>query len=208
MRMQRLLAALGVVAMVAAAEAQAQVVFEVTPFTGGTFFLADPPNRFALGKRVGAPTVVQGGEFDDAWTVGLNTGIRINEMWAIEGMFSWLPTKLSATSGLTNAADVNAYMYGITGLFYLPIESRVKPFVGLGFGAETFDYDIPDVETDTELMGNVLAGLFVELNDRLGLRLEARDCFARFDPDVSGVDHKWENDLMTTVGLSVRFPRN
>lgn len=208
MKIKRSLAALGVLVVVATAEAQAQMVFEVTPFTGGTFFLSDPPNRFALGRRAGAPLVLQESSFDHAWTLGVHTGVRFDERWALEGMFSWIPTSISASSGLPAAADVNGFMYGLTGLFYLPVEGRVVPFLGLGVGAETFDYDIEGVENETEWMGNVAAGLHIELGEKLGLRLEARDCFARFHSGVSGIANGWENDLMTTVGLSFKFPRS
>lgn len=203
----RLLALLGALGMTAVADAQAQVQFEVTPVAGGTFFLADPPDRFALDRTSGPATIIQNGAFDDAWTLGINAGVRLNERWGIEGMFTWLPTKLGATSGLASKADVNGYMYGITGLYYIPLHARFMPFVGLGVGGETFDYDNATIETETELQGNGVIGLYVPLYEMVGLRLEVRDCIARFDSGVSNVDNAWENDLMTTVGISFRFPR-
>jgi opacity protein-like surface antigen len=202
-----MLAIVGAVAAVAAADVQAQVQFEVTPVGGGTFFLADPPERFALGRTQGQPaTIIQNGAFADAWTLGLNAGVRLNERWGFEGMFTWLPTELSATSGLAQTEKVNGYMYGITALYYLPVEARVTPFLGLGFGAETFDYETSSFETETELMGNAVLGLYVQLREGLGVRLEARDCIAHFNSGIDGVKHGWENDLMTTVGLSFRVP--
>ena len=203
----RALAIVGAVAALAAADAQAQVEFEVTPVAGGTFFLADPPDAFALHSTQGQPvTVVQNGTFADAWTVGLNAGIRVNERFGVEAMFTWLPTELTGTGGLAQGESLNAYMYGITGLFYLPVGGRVTPFVGLGFGAETFDYDAVNLETHTDLMGNAVLGLYVGLREGLGVRIEARDCIARFDSGLDGVDDSWENDLMTMVGLSIRLP--
>lgn len=207
MKMTRMLAILGAVAAVAAADAQAQWEFEVVPFGGGTFFLADPPSQFALERASGSDLILGDASFDPAWTLGVNAGVRLNEMWGIEAMFSWLPTRVSAASGLTGDRDVNAYMYGLTGLFYIPVRGPVTPFVGLGVGAESFDYRIAGVETHHDLMGNVVGGLYIDLADRVGLRLEARDCVARFESNVSGVDSAWENDLMTSVGLSFRFPR-
>jgi len=208
MKRIRVLALLGAVAMTAVGEAQAQVQFEVTPVAGGTFFLADPPNQFRLGRTAGPATIVQNGEFEDAWTLGINAGVRLNERWGIEGMFSWLPTKLAATSGLANEADVNGYMYGVTGLYYIPLHERFMPFVGLGVGGETFDYDNATIETESELMGNAVVGLYVPLYESMGLRLEVRDCIARFKSGVAGVGNSWENDLMTTAGISFRFPRS
>ena len=204
MSITRMLALAGAVALLASAEAQAQVQFEVTPVGGGTFFLADPPERFLLGRTHGQPSsIVQNASFDDAWTAGLNAGVRLNERWGIEGMFTWSASQLS---GIGVAEDVNAYMYGLTGLYYLPLSARVTPFVGLGFGAETFDYDLSTIETHTDLMGNAVLGLYIHLREGVGVRIEARDCIARFDSGVSGVGNSWENDLMTLVGLSFRLP--
>ena len=187
--------------------AEAQVEFEIAPFVGGTVFLGDPPSQFALGHRHGAPdVVVRGGSFADAFTLGVNTGLRFNERWALEGLFSWIPTELSATSGLQGTEEVNGYMYGLTGLYYLPVDWPVTPFLGLGIGGETFDYAADDLDTHHDLMGNVVGGLFVPVTEGIGMRLEARDCFARFDSGVASVKDAWENDLMLTVGMSFRTP--
>lgn len=206
MKSLRVLALGGALLALTATDMQAQIQYEITPFGGGTFFLADPPNQFALRRGTGTPTVVSNASFDHAWTVGANAGVRFNDRWAVEALFSWIPTQIQAGGGLTAAEDVNAYMYGLTGLYYLPIGQVVKPFLGLGVGAETFDYSIAGVKTETELMGNVVGGLYFALTDRVGVRVEARDCIARFKSGLSGVNNGWENDLMTTVGLSFRFP--
>ena len=184
----------------------AQVELEVTPFVGGTVFLADPPNQFRLGRTQGSPLTVQGGSFDDAWTLGVNAGVRFAENWSVEGLFSWIPTSLSARSGLVGKEDVNGYMYGVTLLYYVPVDWPVTPFLGLGAGGETFDYESVGLETESEFMGNVVGGLFLPLNDTFGLRFEARDCFARFDSGINTVDDAWENDLMLSVGFSFRTP--
>lgn len=206
MKKIRFVAMASVLAAFAASEVQAQIELEITPFAGGTVFLADPPSQFALGRTTGNPLIVEDGAFDNAWTLGMNAGIRVNETWALEGMFSWIPTKLSATNGLVSAEDVNGYMYGITALYYIPLRAPVSFFVGAGAGGETFDYATAGLKSETEFMGNVVGGLFVSLTDAIGMRLEARDCFARFNSGVTSVKDTWENDLMMTVGLSFRAP--
>jgi hypothetical protein len=55
-------------------------------------------------------------------------------------------------------------------------------------------------------MGNAVLGLYVQIREGLGLRIEARDCIARFESGVNAVNDTWENDLMTLVGLSFRLP--
>jgi hypothetical protein len=74
----------------------------------------------------------------------------------------------------------------------------------VGVGGETFVYERPDLETHNEMMGNVVGGLFVPVAKAVGLRLEARDCFARFNSGLASVKNSWENDLMLTMGLSFR----
>jgi len=207
MKILRVFAVAGVLSLLTVPDALAQTQLDITPFAGGTFFLADPPDPFALGSSSGSDMVVQGAEFSTSLTLGVNAGLKLGERWAVEGLFSWLPTNLSAAHGLWGAeVDVNAFMYGLTGLYYLPLTERYQPFFGLGVGAETFNYQIAGIEDHTDWMGNVVGGLYVQISDRFGVRFEARDCFARFGSGVSGVDDAWENDLMTTVGFSFRTP--
>ncbi len=203
MKIRYLLAITGVAFVALASELQAQLHFEVAPFAGGTVFLADPPSSFHLHRQGGEPITVVDGSFDNALTLGVNAGFRVNDRWAIEALFSWIPTKLVSP---TRTEDVDAYMYGITGLFYIPVSGRFHPFVGAGIGAETMNYAASRVETHTELMGNVVGGLYVAVTEMTGLRFEARDCFARFDSGMPSVDDAWENDLMLTLGLSFRTP--
>ncbi len=82
----------------------------------------------------------------------------------------------------------------------------MQPFLGLGVGGERFDYQIAGVDAHNEWMTNAAVGLYLRATDRFGVRLEARDCIARFDSGVSRAEDTWENDLMMTVGLSFRVP--
>jgi len=204
MRIVRVAAITAVLAVFAAPPALAQVELEITPFAGGTLFLADPPAQFALGRTMGTPLVVHGGSFENAWTLGMNVGFRVEDRWAVEGLFSWIPTKLSATSGLAGPEDVHGYMYGVTALRYFPLSPKVHPFMGVGVGGETFVYETLGLESETEFMGNVVGGLYFPVSDGIGLRLEARDCFARFNSGLASVNDAWENDLMLTMGMSFR----
>ena len=207
MKIMRVFALVGVVGALLTPGLEAQLELDVTPFTGGTLFLADPPEQFRLGHG-GDALLLEDGRFTNSFTLGVDIGVVWNETWAVEGMASWIPTNLKARRGLRSVADVNAYMYGVTALYYLGLDGPVVPFFGLGVGGETFDYALAGVDTHHEWMGNAVAGLRVAVNESFGLRLEARDCFARFDSGVSGVDDAWENDLMLTVGLSFRTRLN
>lgn len=203
MRITRLVGLAVVLAVMMGSEARAQVVFEFTPFAGATLFLADPPSQFALHQGAMPDLIVDNGAFSSSYTVGVNAGFRFGERWAIEGMGSWTPTELKSEGHVDKAS---AYMYGITGLFYIPLEGKVTPFVGLGVGAETFKYNHQEIESHTDMMGNVVGGLYLAFSETAGLRFEARDCFMPFESGIASVDDSWENDLMLTVGLSFRRP--
>lgn len=207
MRTTRGVGLLAILALALAPSVQAQVELHVTPVVGGTFFLADPPSQFALHRTGGmSELILEDATFDDAWHIGINAGLKFDERWAVEAMFNWLPTELSATSGLASAEKLDAFMYGVNGFFFLPVDFSLKPYLSLGVGAETFAYRADELERHTDWMGNVAAGLFYAFHETAGVRFEARDCVVRFDSGIASVDDAWENDLMLSVGLSFIQP--
>jgi hypothetical protein len=178
--------------------------------TTGTFFIGDPPSRFAIMRQEALPLIVQNGKFQDGIGVGLNAGVRIAEHFGIEGMFFWIPTELKAEGGLESyggKVDVNSLMWGGTVIYYFPWLGTVEPFAGLGVGAETVNYE-PQLgwERHNDLMGNVVVGGNAWLTDRVAIRLEARDCLTRFDSHIRGIGRSTENDLMLSAGLTFRAP--
>ncbi len=186
-------------------DAQTQLQFEVTPFAGGTFYLTNPPSQFDIHRQGSDPLTIGDGEFKDQFTLGLDVGVRINERYGIEAFFSWLPTELSAESGINRPVDVDGYMYGLTFLYHFNPDVRFKPFVGFGLGGDTYDYAIEGWDSETEFMGNVVVGANVPLTDRLAWRLEARDCIMWHDAAISGSSAKAQNDLMLLTGLTFRI---
>lgn len=184
----------------------AQMDIEITPFVGGTFFLNSPPDQFTIPRKNGTPMMVTGGEFDDGPTLGFLLGLRLEERYAIEGMFSWVSTGLSG--GIVDPIDANSYMYSLNFVFHLPMDGRVQPFLGLGVGGETYDYQISTLENHTEWMGNVAAGLTIPLTSLAALRLEVRDCLTWFESHVSNVANVTQNDLMLSAGVTFDLTGN
>jgi hypothetical protein len=193
------------------APAQAQITFEgqVSPMMTGTFFVADPPSRFAIMRQGSAlPLVVEEGRFQDDFGVGVNAGVRIAERFGVEGMFFWVPTSLEAENGLEaygGEVKVNSLMWGATALYYLPRLGDLELFGGLGVGAETVNYE-PELawHRHNDVMGNVVVGANGYFTERLGIRFEVRDCVTRFESHITGIDDKMENDLMISAGLTFR----
>jgi len=186
--------------------AQTKVELEIAPFAGMTFYLNGLPARFALQRGEADPLIVEDGRYDDGVTLGVHGGVRLGDRIAVEGMFSWVPTRLHAKAGLPGEMDVNGFMYGGSLTYILPFSWDIEPFLGVGIGAETYDYEATGVEIDTELMGNVYAGFHYPLRSHLGLRFELRDCVTWFDSRIPGAENQAQNDLMATVGLAVRVP--
>jgi opacity protein-like surface antigen len=202
------LAALMLIAVQAPGAAQVKLEAHVSPMVTGTFYLGDPPAQFAIHRQDASPLAVQNGQFDDAFGAGVNAGLRIADRFGLEGMIWWLPTELKATAGLEHVnggVDVNALMYGVTLAYYLPVFGRIEPFVGIGVGGETVSY-APELtwERHTDLMGNAVLGANFWIADRMAVRFEGRDCITRFDSEIEGVGGATENDLMISVGLTLR----
>ena len=179
--------------------------FEVAPFVGGTFFLSDLPAQFAIPVSGNSDVVMENGKFANAFTLGMNAGIRIADRFGVEGFFGWLPTQLEAGANATQAFDADSYMYGMTLLYHFDTET-VRPFLGVGAGAETFRYDNANWDGHTDFMTNVVAGLNIPFTDVMAVRLEARDCITWFESHMANVDNKAQNDLMLSAGLSFRAP--
>jgi outer membrane protein W len=194
-------------------QAGAQVTFDaqVSPMVTGTFFLSDPPARFAIERQGATPLIVGNGEFGHAVGVGVNAGILIAQDFGFEGMFWWIPTELSANDGLfqyDGKVDVNSMMYGVTAVYYFPhIASKLEPFVGVGVGGETMSYD-PQLawQRHTDFMTHAVVGGHLWLNERLAVRIEGRDCLTRFNSHVEGEGSTNEHDLMISGGLTFRTP--
>jgi hypothetical protein len=203
----------GITAVVCAATqepAAAQLTFDaqLSPMITSPVFIGHAPSRFAILRQGADPLIIQDGKFKDGTGGGVNAGIRIGERLGLEGMVFWVPTQLEADGGLERyggEVDVNTLMWGATALFYFPWLGTVEPYVGLGVGAETTSYD-PQLawERHHDLMVNFAIGGSAWLSDRLALRLEARDCFTRFDSRISGIGKSSENDLMMSAGFTFR----
>lgn len=193
----------GLVWLAVPVHAQTSVELEVTPFTGGTLFLTDLPNQFHIQRRGQSDLEIQGGHFEDSFTLGANAGVRLDDRFGIEAFVAWIPTQLAARSGVVDKVDVDGFMYGLTFLYHFDLD-LVRPFLGVGAGAETFDYNALDWNRHTDFMTNLVVGANLEITPSTALRFEARDCITWFDPHVSGLSRSVENDLMLTVGLDWR----
>jgi len=201
------LAALLASAAFTPALAQRTVEVQVSPMLTGAFFHTDPPVQFAILRQSASPLIVQNGRIDHAFGPGVHAGLKFGG-GALEGMFWWVPSELSAGAGLEaygGSVDSNTLIYGVTLLYYVPGLDRVDPFVGLGLGAQTLMYERELAwQRRTDLMGNAVIGAHIAINERLAVRLEGRDVVPRFASNIEGVDAATRHDLMLSAGVTMR----
>jgi outer membrane protein W len=190
------------------ARAQLKVEAEASTFVGGTFFLTDPPAQFAiLSAKDASPLFINGGKYRDGVMGGFNAGLRFADHFGVEGFMAWIPTKLSAASGLEaqgGEVSANSLMYGGNVLYHFTQFTPIQPFVGVGAGGETMSFEPEGWKRSTGFQGNGLVGANVKLTKGLSLRFDARDCLSSWESKITGVDNTNENDFMFSVGLNFK----
>ena len=77
----------------------------------------------------------------------------------------------------------------------------LRPFVGLGVGGRTYDFEAANVKTRSFLVGYGALGTEFQIS-RFAVRLEGRDYLSRMK-DIAGLTKAaTRNDLMVTAGLA------
>jgi opacity protein-like surface antigen len=200
-RVSALCAAL-VAGAIAPAASQMSIEAEAGPFVGGTVFLSDPSDPFAISRQEASPLAVQDGQLRNGIAVGVHAGLRFAERIGFEGTYAWIPTELSASSGLEahgGAVDVSAVRYGLASTVHFAPLGRLQPFAGVGVSGETLSYG-PHLawQRRSTFAGSVTLGGNLWLSDGVFLRVgAARDVLTRDD-------RRPQNQLMVTAGLSAR----
>jgi outer membrane protein W len=187
---------------IAPAAAQISIEAEAGPFVGGTVFLSDPSDPFTISRQEAPPLVVQDGQLRNGVAVGVHAGVRFAQRFGLEGSYAWIPTELSAGSGLEShggVVDVNQVRYGLTSTYHFAPLGKLQPFAGVGVSGETLSYG-PYLgwQRRSTLAGTVSLGGNLWLSDGVFLRLgAARDVLTRDG-------QRPQNQLMVTAGLSAR----
>jgi hypothetical protein len=162
------------------------------------------PQRFLeIRPEAGAmiPTSHQRDLFDDAASIGLQTAYELKPSLHLVASFGWMPAKHKLA---TLDKDVNVFSYDVGAEFNLiiPMGERweLKPFLGLGAGARTYDYDAPSLGTHTSPAGYATGGTEFQ-RGITALRLELRSYLYEYDHPVR--DEKLtRNDLALSVGVA------
>jgi hypothetical protein len=188
------------------AEAQSSALLELSVFGGLTEFLADDRERLLIDiDDSESDLVAQEAVLEDPKHLGFNVAVRVGENWAIEGMFAWGASTLTALN-LEDEVDVDLMRYAFTGRFDADWMSATRVFLGLGIGWETLDYALEAADVQTFFAANALGGVGVRLVDDLRLRIDARAWATRWEGGEPDSSAEWEKDLMLSTGLSWGLP--
>jgi opacity protein-like surface antigen len=194
--------ALSAVAIGGASAQVPTMTFEVTPLVGGTLFLGELPGEFELTASDGSAVRMTGLEINDAFTLGGRAAVRFGDRFGVGATVLYSPATVTAATGAET--DLGLWSYGVDASYHaLTSGAVVRPFVVGGVGAKTYDFE--GMDTRTDFMWNVGAGVDVALHPMATLRLEARDYMSMFDSGIASVDDKIQHDLALTAGISFRL---
>lgn len=62
----------------------------------------------------------------------------------------------------------------LNAFYHFSETGRVSPYLGAGFGVHFYDFDVPGVDRETDLSGNLLGGILFPVGARAHLFAEAR----------------------------------
>jgi Outer membrane protein beta-barrel domain len=168
----------------------------------------EPARRFQMRPYAGAfvPVGDQRDVLDDAVLVGMAVSYDVHPNLAVVGSFGWAASR--GTAGATKAEDLDVLQYDVGVASQLPIETvsgvTLKPFVGVGVGARTYDYRDLDVDSETDVVGYVSLGASLEYRE-VSLGFALRDCFSEYDGIGTEETAATRNDLGVFASLGARF---
>ncbi len=182
------------------------VVAAVLALAATTARAEEPARRWSIAPLVGAyvPTGDQRDLLDDSLLTGLTLSYDVHPNVAVIGSFLWAPTQTADLRG--EDLDLFQYDLGVQGQYPVALAPgwTLKPFVGLGVGARTYDYRDLDVSAETDFAGYLSAGAGLEYQ-AVELRLTARDYLSAFDGVGTKVDSTARNDLALFASVGYRF---
>jgi opacity protein-like surface antigen len=156
--------------------------------------------------------------FDTGYAYTFGGGYRITNDWAVEAEIGYRTNSIdrvrNAGPAITDG-DFASLGFFVNGIYRLPVEGRLRPYVGLGAGyLEEIDIDLgsgANVDySDSAFAVQAIVGVEYQLASRWALQLEGRYLQA-FGQDLaaeSGTGIRYEADyqpITLMVGLSWSF---
>jgi outer membrane protein with beta-barrel domain len=165
----------------------------------------EPARQLSVAPYLGAfiGTGDQRDLLDDAVLTGFTVSYEAHPYVAIVGAFGWSPTQVK---GLGEDLDLFQYDLGVQGQYPVALANGVtlKPFLGVGAGARTYNFRDLDVDAETDFAGYVSAGANVEYR-QVALGLTARDYLTAYDGLTGQDESSTRNDLGLFASIAYRF---
>jgi hypothetical protein len=161
----------------------------------------ESPNRLTPEVRpfVGAfvPTGGMQQELKSATMAGAQVALEMNRNFHVLGSIGWTHGHHKLTVG-TDRTNIWQYDMGVEGNLYRPVgdEWLLRPFLGVGAGARTYDYRAKNVGTKSCTAGYASLGTELQRHD-VAFRVEGRDYLSCFESPVSG-----RKSTLNDVGIS------
>ena len=158
-----------------------------------------PEFRTFVGAFV--PTGDQRSDFKDATLLGAQIAQEFSPWAHVLGSFSW--TNSSNKFATLNDHGTNIWQYDvgaeINSLHNITNEWFLRPFIGAGIGARTYDYKAASAPTKTCTSGYGSAGMEFQRFDG-AIRLDVRDYLNCFENPITA-KKSTRNDLGFSLGL-------
>lgn len=142
-------------------------------------------------------------EFEPGTLFGVRAGVRIDRV-SLEALARYMPfAAVIPASGTATEIDATLFTYSANALVWLPEAlDRLNPYLALGIGANTYNFDVHRSDPTTNLMLNFGLGMEVEIIPMLALRLDVRDNMSNFPSNAVGYDDEVQHSLQLALGLT------
>jgi hypothetical protein len=167
----------------------------------------EPARKFQISPYAGAflPTGDQRDVLDDAFLAGLTLSYDVHPYVAVVGSFGWAGSQQQALT-LDEDLDVFQYDLGVQGQYPLAMgkDLTLKPFVGAGVGARTYEFRDLAVDSETDFVGYLSVGANLEYR-QFAVGLTMRDYVSDYDGVGREEDSEMRNDIALFASIGVRF---
>ena len=149
------------------------------------------PGSFSISGIAGGYTFDSEEQLKTRPVTGIRAGYNFNRIFGVEALFNYVPTESKTTS-----EDADAYRYGGDLLVHFMPDTRLVPFLAVGIGAMTIEYD--NLGTETSAAFNYGPGIKFFLSDNLALRGDLRHIILRNNQENL-------NNFEYTIGITYQF---
>jgi OOP family OmpA-OmpF porin len=167
------------------------VIFIIVAFTSSSFGQIRP-GAYSISPFVGTYAFEGNQNLENKPVYGVRVGYDFTKRLGAELLFDHVPTKYT---GATTKINTDVFNYRLEGLYHFMPESKFVPFLSIGVGGQTINYE-SGVENKSRFVADYGYGLKYFVTDWFAFRLDIRHVLA-----FGSV----YNNLECAVGMSFLF---